>query len=588
MKRVLPLLLLLAVFCGTYWDNRILGNLNVSKLPSFLVSQFPSFVVYADEVEDLQREIDELEKLKKLSEDATKPLESQVQDLEKKIKNAQAGITNAKKKAGELSISIDDREKDLAKQYEILSVRVAEQYKKARMYSPLLLIISTNDAAHITKDLAYRSSVKAQDNKLIQDLGTEILNLENDKKKLEQDQITLAALQKQLDAQQSFFEKEVAKAKSYQSELSGKIADLSAKQQEIINAKTGNFVSSVGDGELADEYYASIKGFREQAPGGYFAVFSFGGYTHRNGMSQYGARARAERGQSVEDILRAYYPNATLKRDFASMENITVEGYGSRSFEGQYLQGIYEMPGGWHVNALKAQAIAARTYAIKYTNNGQRPICTTEACQVYRDTPKGGAWAQAVNETRGWVLVDGGNNPVSTQYASTHGGFANTSGWDTTDGSGGSNFIDKAYEKIGGSPWLYKAWWRQGYSATGATCGRSNPWLSPQEMADIVNAHVVLKNGTSDEVGRVTPVTTSCWGGNPYSVDELRNVASRYGGISSATSVSVSQGNGSTANVTINGVSMSGADFKQAFNVRASGYMRIPQSGFAFFNVEKK
>ena len=83
-------------------------------------------------------------------------------------------------------------------------------------------------------------------------------------------------------------------------------------------------------------------------------------------------------------------------------------------------------------------------------------------------------------------------------------------------------------------------------------------------------------------------MTTSCWGGNPYSVDELRNLVSGNGGISSATSVSVTQGDGSTGNVTINGVSMSGEDFKRAFNLRAPGYLSIPQSGFAFFNIEKK
>lgn len=575
MNRFLPILFLVGfgVWCLGF-------NSGVSFFPSFhiLVDQ-----AYADEVEDLQKQIDELAKLKKLSEDATKPLESQVKDLESKIKNAQNGIASAKKKATELSTSIDTREKDLAKQYEILSVRVAEQYKKARMYSPLLLIVSTNDAAHITKDLAYRSSVKAQDNKLIQDIGSEILTLENDKKKLEQDQIRLASLQKQLDEQQSFFEKEVAKAKSYQTELSGKIADLSAKQQEIINAKSGGFITSVGDGELADEYYSSIRGFREQAPGGYFAVFSFGAYTHRNGMSQYGARGRAAQGQNYRQILQAYYNREPVSKDTGG--NINVQGFGSLNFEDYYLMGIAEMPSSWSKEALKAQAIAARTYAYRYKVEGST-ICTTEACQVFNNSKAANppqSWREAVQETRGQVLEG-----VSSQYASTHGGFTNTSGWDTTDGSGGGNFIDKAWDKVGGSPWLYKAWWRQGYSASGATCGRNNPWLSPQEMADIVNAHVVLKRGTSEEVARVTPVTTSCWGGNPYSVDELRNVASRYGGIDSANSVSVTQGNGTTATVTINGVSMSGSDFKQAFNVRASGYMRIPQSGFAFFNVEKK
>ena len=105
-------------------------------------------------------------------------------------------------------------------------------------------------------------------------------------------------------------------------------------------------------------------------------------------------------------------------------------------------------------------------------------------------------------------------------------------------------------------------------------------------MADIVNAAIALSTSGID-TSRITPVTTSCWGGNPYSMDELKNLVSANGGISSATSVTVSQGDGSTGNVTINGISISGSDFKRAFNLRAPGYLSIPQSGFAFFNIEK-
>ena len=61
-------------------------------------------------------------------------------------------------------------------------------------------------------------------------------------------------------------------------------------------------------------------------------------------MSQYGANARANKGQSVEEILAAYYPGTTINKDYPEMENISVEGYGSISFENTYLQGIYEMP----------------------------------------------------------------------------------------------------------------------------------------------------------------------------------------------------------------------------------------------------
>jgi hypothetical protein len=51
----------------------------------------------------------------------------------------------------------------------------------------------------------------------------------------------------------------------------------------------------------------------------------------------------------------------------------------------------------------------------------------------------------------------------------------------------------------------------------------------------------------------------------------------------------VSQGTGTTNEVTINGtIHLSGAEFKQAFNLRAPGYLMIPQKGFAFFNIERK
>ena len=197
------------------------------------------------------------------------------------------------------------------------------------------------------------------------------------------------------------------------------------------------------------------------------------------------------------------------------------------------------------------------------------------------------SWKSAVDATRGQVLED-----VVTYYASTHGGFASPIGWDTTDGSGGGNFVDKSYDKAGGSPWVYKAWYTKGYSPSSDKCGRANPWLSPAEMADIVNAAIALRTEGID-TGRITPVTTSCWGGNPYSMDELRNLVSGHGGISSANSVSVSQGNGTTGNVTINGVSLSGDEFCKTFNLRAPGYLQIPQwSGSpcqgAFFNIEKK
>jgi SpoIID/LytB domain protein len=555
-------------------------------------------VLALDEIESLQREITELEKLKKLSEDATRPLEKEVTTLESRIKNAQSGIIKARADAKALAADIEKREEELAVYYTLLTERVRSQYKQLRVVSPLLIAFASKDAADLEKGIMYHTNVREKNQALIHLVGKDILQLEADKKALEKRQVVLASLQKQLDAQSDFFKGEIQKAKAYQKELTGKIAALSAKQQAILSARSGTSITSVGEVPLADDPNASIA-FRSQAPGNSFAVFSFGGYTHRNGMSQYGAKARAEAGQSVEDILKAYYPNATLKKDYSAMGEIDVQGFGKMSFEDRYLQGIYEMPGSWHSNALKAQAIAARTYAIKYTGNGSKAICTTEACQVFKNSKKGGEWEKAVNETKGWVLVDGGGSPVSTQYASTHGGYANTSGWDTTDKNGGGDWSTRAYESIAKSPWFYKSWYRNGYSSSGANCGRNHPWMSQEEMADIINAWLVRKDPKGADTDRIVPVTINTCnvgggGGNPYSMEELRGLANNSGGaVTSISDVTVSHsGSGQTATVTFQTnrgtVPIPGSEFKSTFNIRAPGYLRIPQSSFAFFNVEFK
>jgi hypothetical protein len=282
-------------------------------------------------------------------------------------------------------------------------------------------------------------------------------------------------------------------------------------------------------------------------------------------------------GYNASQILKAYFGKEPVNKDTGG--TINVSGVGNVDFENYYLMGISEMPSTWNLEALKAQAIAARTYAYRYKIEGKQ-ICTTESCQVFRtskanSTPD--SWKQAVQSTRGQVLEG-----VTTYYSSTTGGYVTTSGWDTTDGSGGSNFIDKTYEKMGGSPWLYKAWYRQGYTSSGATCGENDPWLSNEELTDIINAALVLRQGNDS---RISSRSTSCWGGNPYSIAELKS----KGGVNSITSINVTLGNGVTTNLNINGsINLTGDEFKQAFNLRAPGYLMIPQKGFAFFNIEKK
>lgn len=540
-------------------------------LVTFLLSLITIFAVpvFADEYEDLQKQIDDLQKQVELSRAATTPLEGQVKDL-----NAQLDSIVAK--IGVLQKDLAKSEDELAYKKEVLAKTVREFYMNSFTDVPLLTIFASRDATETLKQIALQQQTSSEEKEIITGITQRIAKLAEDKKKL-------AAAQVQVDRQQQFLKGEIAKAKSFQSELEGKIAALTARQQEIIAAKSGTFTTSVGDVPLADDPNAAPSYNPGFSPA--FAGFSFGAYTHRNGMSQYGAKGRADNGQKAEEILAHYYSGSSLKKDFSEPGSITVEGYGSMSFD-TYMKRIYEMPNSFPMEALKAQAVAARTYAIRYTDNGSKPICATESCQVYKDSDKGGAWEEAVNATKGWVLEGGPN----AQYSSTTGGYLNNSGWDTKCGSKDC-WTGDAYEKMAGSPWFYKGWYTQSYSNSSGKCGRSHPWLNQEEMADILNAWVVQgKDGVDG--GRITPVTTSCWGGNPYSMSELADLAGSKGGgaVTSVGSVSVSYStDGTTASVSFSTnrgtISLSGSDFKTIFNLRAPGYISIRSP---LYNVEQK
>lgn len=96
-----------------------------------------------------------------------------------------------------------------------------------------------------------------------------------------------------------------------------------------------------------------------------------------------------------------------------------------------YVGGIREVPRGWPLEALKAQAVAARTYALWEASRGhwQRQgfdICGTTACQVYAGAIAtrgryGERWLQAVRATAGEVLLHDGE-PALTRYHSSSGG----------------------------------------------------------------------------------------------------------------------------------------------------------------------
>lgn len=551
----------------------------------------------------LSRSISDLTAQLEATRKASAPLESEVARLSKQVTVIQNQLKASEVKIKELESSIDERDREIRSQYALLTVKVRDLYKKMSMFSPFLVFASSSTAGELTRGLAYKAAVADKDKNLIILITTDILSLESDKKKIETDRTKLAMLQNKLDIQKAFFEKEIAGAKKWQSELSGKIASLSAKQQEILQKKLGSIkvpllaASSLG-GCVSD--IDTNPGFG----GARFAFFSLG-VPNRVGLNQYGAKGRAEAGQSHEDILKAYYDFSSLEKVDTSI-SIKVNGKNpyNQVFDNEsmnleeYLKHLYEMPPSWDSRALKAQAIAARSYVLARTNNGQNSIPPSEEGQVVKKEENTDSWKSAVRETEGMVMKKDGNI-VNAWYSSTHGGFVLTAserGWsnspwtkhniDATSASSLSDLRNTAYDRQ--SPWFYCDWgYRKEYNSTA--------WLKENEVVDVVNAFMLWQRDHNSIV-HLSQVD----GGVPdtWNADKVRQ---ELGGeaISSISNIAVDwNGSGISQTISVNGRSFPAQQFKNMFNVRAPGNIQLKPScnvdsslscgAYALFNVERK
>ena len=105
-----------------------------------------------------------------------------------------------------------------------------------------------------------------------------------------------------------------------------------------------------------------------------------------------------------------------------------------------YLRGLGEVPAGWPMAALRTQAVAARTYALRSVGGGQPlgyDICDDTRCQVYLGvTAESPRTTAAARETRGEVVTYRGAL-ADTFYSANAGGVTAT----PAEGFGGSTTI---------------------------------------------------------------------------------------------------------------------------------------------------
>lgn len=536
--------------------------------------------VWGDQLEDINRELDKLKQDLAASQNATKPLEADLTRLQKQLDAIKLQITVIDAEVIKKEKDLKKGEKALTIQKALLDARTFEYYKNIKKTEESFLnLLVGNNLSDSLKNFFYQKKISDQDKQSIVRIILYIKGLEEKKKNLEIEKESLAKIKVEVDKQSTFLAGEVGKAKKYQAELSGKIAQLSSQQQSLIAGKLAALNIPRSAGTSARGCSSDLTNGKDPSFSPRIGFFTYGA-PHRNGLNQYGAKGRADAGQNAEQMLTDYYPSMSLKKDYDQNAQVNVDGFGTFSIE-DYTKRIFEVPIDWPIETLKAQAVAARTYALNsMQRNGH--ICTSEACQVFHQEEKGGRWNEAVEATKGWVLMDGGN-PGFTQYASTHGGYILNLG--KFDGSGGNpgsfaELNERAYDKD--SPWFYCNWGAR--SEYGGTA-----WLKSDEVADIANVIMLARNSDVDkdhlyQVDKPNPAGKETW-----SADKVKSELRAKGGSpvenGSDASVGVDFGSGKTTSVNVGGASFSASEFKDWFNLRAPANIQIVGP---LFNVEKR
>ncbi len=540
-----------------------------------------------------------------LSINATKPLEGQLESLKRQLNALRASLQNIAAGIAQKEIDLKVREDKLVEENVLLASRVRSYYINSYLNDPLTIILSHSGSGDMLRDLAYRQAATAEDQRVITQITADMIDLLNQKDQLEKDKAATAALQAEVDKNATFLDGEIKKAKVYQADLTNQIAQLSAKQQELLAEKLGSLNIPLYAYSTKGGCSSDISPYKDPGFGGTkFALFTYG-VPNRVGLNQYGAWGRAKAGQSSDTILHAYYNFDSYQNMSATIKVNDGNGYntGNVIWTGSledYVKRIWEVPDSWTDNdlaALKAQAIAARSFVMAETGNGAMSICATQSCQVFQTNPKGGNWDVAVNATAGQVMVQGGQ-PITAWFSSTHGGYIYSSadiGWKSTSftkrgqdsNSSVGSFSDlqsKAYDKD--SPWFYCDW--GGRSADNGTA-----WLKPEELADIVNVLMLAKADSStqehlSQVDKPNPDGVDTWDADRVKQELRSRGITPFNSISDGL-VSADFGNGITTNVSFSGdggsQSFSGSDFKNYFNLRAPSNINIVGP---LYNIEKR
>ena len=189
--------------------------------------------------------------------------------------------------------------------------------------------------------------------------------------------------------------------------------------QSLGNGRTWRLPAKVG-GRKVSQWRITPDGRRSQISA---HTNRWHGWRHARGEAQFAAGGAAitlltpNGAHAYRGVLRSAVPGTGKGRDTVNV--VPLEAY---------VKGVVpsEVPALWPDDAVAAQAVAARTYAVRErADSGSRyyDLCDTAHCQVYSGV--GGEHSGAnddVRRTKGRVVTYGGQ-PAFTQFSASNGGY---------------------------------------------------------------------------------------------------------------------------------------------------------------------
>ena len=313
--------------------KKLSGNYKtIFLLIIFIFSLCTSYigVVNAQGIADLEQQIEQKQKELSSKKSILETVESRIKGIKDSNASLQEKIRLMTEELNKAKANSDSKAKEIEKkllELEQKQKELEEVRGSMDSISGLLYVESRNRFANFVfsdwKDLVQSFYVRKGALNILKDrveeISGEFSNLVEAKEGLDKEKEVLDKQKDELDKSYALLDKERAKLQaelnsqySQRRKLNSDITDLSKNvsqlQAALIAARGAGLISS--GGYTGSSFGTSIS----QAPAGSFGVFSIGAYTHRNGMSQWGARARADAGQNYRKLLEVYYPGATFVR----------------------------------------------------------------------------------------------------------------------------------------------------------------------------------------------------------------------------------------------------------------------------------